>query len=71
MNHKLISLCPFCGKRAKLTYDYSKYGRDNYVECLFCEAKGPLFEPENETSSGESVAEQKAIEAWNLRPRSD
>ena len=61
--------CPFCGGKAVIYHQSSKYtNRDgNFVHCMECGCRTKLFECYGNTTKTHEDTKQEAIEAWNTR----
>ena len=62
--------CPFCGGKAHMEYDSRSYmngksTRVSYVYCEVCNSRSPKFD--RLECNPRSIAEGKAVEAWNRR----
>jgi len=65
--------CPFCGKKATLSYANGRYGSFGFVKCMVCDGQSKtvkIIEPE-QFSSEDKFWTQRAWEgtviAWNNR----
>lgn len=62
--------CPFCGGKAHMEYSSrsfmnGKSTRVSYVYCEVCNSRSPKFD--RYEFNPHSIAEGKAVEAWNRR----
>lgn len=64
--------CPFCGGEAftKHKISFPAHGErvdEHYVSCIYCGAKGPAYDAEEDISRSTERTAQKAVDAWNRR----
>lgn len=57
-----LKRCPFCGGEAEYCTEIATFGKQAFVCCKVCAAKGEFF-----VVSDYICAKDKAIAAWNRR----
>lgn len=68
-----LKKCPFCGGNADIWRMSGRYGYFMQVKCSVCDASSRTFydgkedKGEDDYTKWDTVAAQRAIEAWNRR----